>query len=84
MGLDGISVSAVGVGTAAITEEGISRAALTDALCSQVGYPFDLVVPGMLAHNMLEFAVDVATGEVHLKLMKNWHRATGALGVGAG
>eukprot|EP00892_Ulva_mutabilis_P011717 jgi/Ulvmu1/8918/UM005_0009.1 len=75
IGMDGINVSAVGVGTAAVTEEGVSQAALTDALCAQVGYPFDLVVPGMLTHNMLEFTVNMATGEVRLKLMKNWRRA---------
>lgn len=79
VGMDGISVSAVGVGTAAVAEAGISDAALTDALCAQVGYPFDLVVPGMLTHNMLEFTVNVATGDVCLKLMSNWRRAAGQM-----
>lgn len=77
LGMDGTTVSAVGVGTAAVTAEGVPEEHLTDALCGQLGYPYDLVVPGMLAHNMLEFSVDAQTGEVRLKLMTNWRRAAG-------
>lgn len=77
LGMEGTSVSTIGVGTAAVMAEGVSSETLTDAVCGQVGYPFDLVVPGMLAHNMLEFFVDNGTGKVRLKLMKDWHRAAG-------
>lgn len=77
LGMDGTMVSAVGVGTAAVTAEGVPEADLTDALCEQLGYPYDLVVPGMLPRNMLEFSVDAETGEVRLKLMTNWRRAAG-------
>jgi hypothetical protein len=36
----------VGVGTTAVLAAGVSSNVLTDAICSMLGYPFDLVVPG--------------------------------------
>lgn len=41
-----VSAAMVGVGSAAILAAGVSSDALVDNLCTQLGYPFDLVVPG--------------------------------------
>ena len=40
----------VGVGSAAILAAGVSSNMLVDNLCTQLGYPFDLVVPGGFQH----------------------------------
>jgi hypothetical protein len=65
----------VGVGSAGVLESGVAREHLADVLCDLVGYPYDLVIPGMLLANMLEFNVHMASGTIRLKLLSNWRRA---------
>jgi hypothetical protein len=79
MALEDVEVGMVGVGTAAIIQAGEDKGDLVDMLCSITGYPYDLVIPGMVASNMLEFCASVGSPKVMLKLMKNWRRALASM-----